>query len=104
MLQWRVGFREGRTAILDAWFHPPGPSTGLSFSTKSARLLHKCDGRHAQCFSPILPTVSSALGREVEETGRQLSEPPEQGLTAGKLIQIRTIFRVVTAALMEEPC
>src|ERR1019366_6888871 len=44
-------------------------------------------------------TGSSVLDREVREASRRLSELPGQGLTAERLIEIRRIFRVVTANL-----
>jgi adenylate cyclase len=77
---------------------PPAIAT-LELAQRSERIVAAGPALLGATNSEDFKAVSAALDREVNEAGRLLSELPGQGLTFDKLIQIRLIFRVVTANL-----
>jgi adenylate cyclase len=77
---------------------PPAIAT-LELAQSTERVVAAGPALLSATNSEDFKAASSVLDREVNEAGRLLSELPGQGLTADRLIQIRLIFRVVTANL-----
>src|SRR5450759_1610527 len=77
---------------------PPAIAT-LELAQRAGRIIAAGPALLGVTNSGDFTTVSSVLDGEVREAIHRLSELPGQGLTAERLIEIRRIFRVVTANL-----
>ena len=77
----------------------PSAIASLELAQRAGRIIAAGPALLGAANSEDFTAASSLLDREVMEAGRQLDELPGQGLTADQLIQIRLIFRVVTANL-----
>jgi adenylate cyclase len=74
----------------------PSAIASLELAQRAERIIAAGPALLGATNTEDFTAVATALDREVNEAGRDLSELPGQGLTADQLIQIRLIFRVVT--------